>query len=154
MEKSFELKSVKIYPFGLECKYCIIEFDESGTEIETQHSVKDCRLIHSDLREIFDMALPIEAEAIIGIDANEMMVGLEVTGVSFSGKGENIGVCLNGIILGKFGPVKFKTPRIKYKVSDTDVAVNLTHWAESLTKEVYAYLFEEKTAEVKIFGEE
>lgn len=158
MEKTFELKSFKIGVCGVDCKYRQSVTDEDGIITENEYHVKVSRPIHSDLRNLFEVNLrDITAnvfnntEDIAAIELGESRIF--PTGVVFAGKNDNEGLSILGERRTKFGDVVFKTPRIKFKTSDTDVAAKLTVFAELIKSEVYAYLFMGKTEELSTFGE-
>lgn len=154
MEKTFELKSFKIGLFGVDCKYKIAETDDENIVTENEYHVKVSRPIHSDLETLFSKDLADVVANIFGVtDAENGTFHIVPTGVSFAGKNDNIGISILGEYQTKFGRVVFKTPRIKYKTSETDVAVKLTLFADRIVSESYAYLFENKTTEMAIFGE-
>lgn len=158
MEKTFELKSFKIGLFGVDCKYKISETDDENIVTENEYHVKVSRPIHPDLETLFSKDLTDVVANIFGAtdnvtDAENRTSPIVPTGVSFAGKNDNIGISILGEYQTKFGRVVFKTPRIKYKTSETDVAVKLTLFADRIVSESYAYLFENKTMEMDIFGE-
>lgn len=157
MEKTFELKMFKIGT-GVDCKYRVSETDDDGVVTEQEFHVKVSKPIHPDLRHLFDFDL---AEIVAGIlDNTEYSAALQtgnfpidVTGISFAGKNDNIGISILGERRTRYGRVTFKTPRIKYKTGDSDVCAKLTVFADAIVSEVYAYLFENKTEEMDVFGE-
>ena len=158
MEKTFELKSFKISLFGVDCKYKIAETDEENVTTENEYHVKVSRPIHSDLEDLFSKDLSDIVANIL--DTTDDMAAIELgnsrivpTGIFFAGKNDNIGIAIFGERQTKFGRVTFKTPRIKYKISQTDVAAKLTVFSERIVNEAYEYLFNNKTAELSEFGE-
>lgn len=156
MEKEFELKMLKIGPFGVDCKYRICETDDENVRTENEYHVKVSRPIHPDLTALFAVDL---TDILAGILDNtqysaELVNGncsIEPTGIVFAGKNDNIGISILGNIETKFGRIAFKTPRIKYQTSESDVAVKMTVFAEKIVEETHAYLFENKTAELEVF---
>lgn len=147
MEKTFELKSFKLGGMGVDCKYTVSETDDDNVTTEQEYHVKVTRPVHPDLRKLFDEDLTAIAREILGIEA------VEPTGISFAGRNDNIGVAISGKIYTKFGDVTFKTPRIKYMITESEVAAKLTVFADAIVDEANAYLFENKTAELEVFGE-
>ena len=157
MEKTFELKTFKLGMFGVDCKYRICETDDDGVNTENDYHVKVSRPIHPDLENLFSKDLTAIVANIL--DNTEYFAELEnglshivPTGITFAGQNDNIGISVIGTIRTKFGLVTFKTPRIKYKTSDSGVAAELTVFADRIIEESHAYLFENKTAEMEIFG--
>ena len=158
MEKTFELKMFKIGLFGADCKYKLSETDEEGTVTENEFHVKVSRPIHPDLTGLFEKDLRDIVANIIGTtdDISAIELGnstITPTGIAFAGKNENIGISIFGERQTKFGRVVFKTPRIKYKTSESEVAAKLTVFADKIVNEAHEYLFENKTAEMSVFGE-
>lgn len=158
MEKTFELKMFKIGMFGVDCKYRISETDDDGVVTENDYHVKVSRPTHPDLDNLFSKDL-VEIVANI-FDTTDDLAAFETgtsrivpTGVLFAGKNDNIGISIIGERQTKFGKVTFKTPRIKYKTSDSDVAAKLTVFADKIVDEAHEYLFENKTSEMGVFGE-
>lgn len=157
MEKTFELKNLKWDGAFVDCKYKLTQVDDDGVSETTDYHVKLTKHIHTDLEKLFEDLRVIVA----GILDNRQFIAEVIEGhsnifpdtVSFAGQNDNIGIVISGVIATKFGPVKFKTPRIKYKTSDSEVAAKLTVFADAFVNEVYAYLFEDKVAELSVFGE-
>lgn len=150
MEKTFELKAIKIDLFGVDCKYRTSETDDENLTVEQEYHVKVSRPIHPDLRKLFEDDLTVIAERILNIPDSPKIVP---TGVSFAGKNDNVGLSIIGELQTGFGRVTFKTPRIKYKTGTSDVCARLTVFADAIVSEANAYLFEGKTAEMEVFGE-
>lgn len=147
MEKTFELKALKIGMFGVECKYRLSETDDENIVTENEYHVKVSRPIHPDMEALFSGELSEIASRILGVEK------AEPTGIAFAGKNDNIGISIIGRIPSAFGDVTFKTPRIKYLISESDVAALFTVFADKIVDETHAYLFEGKTAELEVFGE-
>ena len=144
--------------FGADCKYKLSETDDDGTVTENEYHVKVSRPLHPDLTELFEHDLRAITSEILGTtdDISAIELGNSTicpTGIAFAGKNDNIGISIFGERQTKFGRVVFKTPRIKYKTSETDVAAKLTVFADKIVNEAHAYLFENKTAEMAVFGE-
>lgn len=158
MEKTFELKTLKIGLFGVDCKYRISETADDGTVTENEFHVKVSKPIHPDFEALF--AKDLTAIVTDVFDNTEYAAELEMgvakikpVAVSFAGQNDNIGISIAGVIETKFGRITFKTPRIKYKTSESDIAAKLTVFADNIVSEAHAYLFEDKTAEMAVFGE-
>jgi len=158
MEKTFELKTFKLEMFGVDCKYRLCETYDDGTTTENEYHVKVSRPIHPDLealftRELTDIVCDVFDNTEFSAQRELGRSPITPTGVTFAGKKDNIGISILGNIETKFGRVTFKTPRIKYKTSESNAAVKMTVWADKIVNEAYAYLFENKTAEMEVFGE-
>lgn len=157
MEKTFELKNLKWDGAFVDCKYKLTQVDDDGVSETTDYHVKLTKHAHSDLVNLFAGLQEIIADILDNTqyiaEVVEGKSNIMPNAVSFAGQNDNIGIVISGVIATKFGPVKFKTPRIKYKTSDSEVAAKLTVFADAFVNEVYAYLFEDKVAELSVFGE-
>lgn len=149
MEKTFELKAIQL-GLPVDCKYIASETTDDNIKSENEYHVKVSRLIHDDLQDLFDNDLAAIVCDILTVTSEYPVIP---TGITFAGKNDNIGIRITGDIVTTFGRVKFKTPRIKYKIGETKVDAQLTILADKLINEVYAYLFENKMAEMEVFGE-
>ena len=157
MEKTFELKTLKLTAFGADCKYKIVKTDDDGVVTENDYHVKVSSPLHPDLTNLFSQDLTKILAEIIGTpsdiaDVEFQQTTLSPDGITFAGKNDNIGISIQGVRSTKFGKIKFKTPRIRYKTSETDVAALLTVFAEKVVNETYAYLFQGKVAQMEVFG--
>lgn len=156
MEKTFELKTFKRGVFGVDCKYIESTTEDDGTTTTNEFHIKASRPTHPDLDALFNSDLPCIIAKLFGekwpMDNATAMDTFECTGISFSGKDDNIGIVIDGKInLSAFQQIKFKTPRMKYKLSDAEAAAMLTVFADKVVEEVHAYLFEGKSDEMEVF---
>ena len=159
MEKTFELKNLKLTMFGgVDCKYQISETSDEGVTTENDYHVKVSRQIHPDLENLFAKDLTDIVAHIL--DNTQYMTDEELgikeiypTAISFAGKNDNIGISIAGFIQTECGRVTFKTPRIKYLIGESDISAKLTVFADKVVEETHAYLFDNKTAELEVFGE-
>ena len=149
MEKTFELKAIELAT-AVDCKYIASETSDDNITSENEYHVKVARPIHLDLRDLFEKDLTRIVCAVLNVTEDYPVIP---TGVSFAGKNDNVGIRISGTIATAFGYVKFKTPRIKYKTGETKVDAELTIWVDKLISEVYAFLFDNKMAEMEVFGE-
>ena len=138
---------MNLIPFGVDVKYVITEKADDGIVSRNEYHVKKSNPIHGDLSKLMKDLTEI-AKKIIKIDNTILALCF-----SFSGKDDNIGIVIKGFFESKFGRVKFAIPRIKFKTSESEEAARLTVFADAVVAEVYAYLFENKTADMGIFGE-
>ena len=156
MEKRFELKSFKVDAFGIvDCKYRIVVTDDDGITTEHEHHVKESRPIHPDLDRLFSQDLFAIAADIFG-ETEESAADdrrIDVRGIVFAGKNDNIGISIQGLYHTAVGGVAFKTPRIKYLIGESDVCVKLTDFAAKIVTEAQSYLFDGKGPELGVFGE-
>lgn len=159
MEQTFELKSLKIGFFGgVDCKYRVSETNDDNVTTEQDYHVKVTRPIHPDLEALFAKDLTAIVAEIFDntqdMAETELNIGISrvvPTAISFAGKNDNIGISIMGYRATAFGHVTFKTPRIKYKNSASDVCAKLTVFADAIVNEAHAYLFENKSADIEVF---
>ena len=117
----------------VDCKYIAIHEDENGIITESEHRLIDTRIPRQAFCECFEAFSEI-AGRVLGLDTHA------VEEVRFSGKDDNEGLMLKGIIETGFGRGRFSTPRVKYLASDSVVASDLTTEISRLYDEVKRYL--------------
>ncbi len=152
MEKTFELKKLKLGLLGVDCQYQLSETDDDGIVTEKEYHVKDSRPIHSALRALFEKDLT-EIVAMIFDVSDERAKSICPIGISFAGKNDNIGIAISGNIETGVGRVAFKVPRIKYLTGVSDLCAKLTVFADAIVNEAHEYLFENKSEDMPVFGE-
>ena len=175
-EKSFALSKVKlIKDGGLDVHYEVTETvgNESYTNKYHVESAKD---IHPDLRACFERLRPIMGR-IFNITsflsfmetpeikatkaqkdaareyADEMLKNIEVRGVSFSGQDDNVGVVLTGLFtVSNNQKTAINSPRLKFNTETFGFEEVLEETAGDIEREVYAFLFKGKKAQLELFG--
>jgi hypothetical protein len=175
-EKSFALSKVKlIKDGGLDVHYEVTETvgNESYTNKYHVESAKD---IHPDLRACFERLRPIMGR-IFNITsflsfmetpetkatkaqkdaareyADEMLRNIEVRGVSFSGQDDNVGVVLTGLFaVSNNQKTAINSPRLKFNTETFGFEEELEEIAGDIEREVYAFLFKGKKAQLELFG--
>lgn len=175
-EKSFALSKVKlIKDGGLDVHYEVTETvgNESYTNKYHVESAKD---IHPDLRACFERLRPIMGR-IFNITsflsfmetpetkatkaqkdaareyADEMLRNIEVRGVSFSGQDDNVGVVLTGLFaVSNNQKTAINSPRLKFNTETFGFEEELDEIAGDIEREVYAFLFKGKKAQLELFG--
>jgi hypothetical protein len=175
-EKSFALSKVKlIKDGGLDVHYEVTETvgNESYTNKYHVESAKD---IHPDLRACFERLRPIMGR-IFNITsflsfmetpetkatkaqkdaareyADEMLKNIEVRGVSFSGQDDNVGVVLTGLFtVSNNQKTAINSPRLKFNTETFGFEEELEETAGDIEREVYAFLFKGKKAQLELFG--
>ena len=86
--------------------------------------------------------------------ADELLSKIEVRGVAWSGTGDNTGVVITSVFETPNGlKTCINTPRIKMATISFGFEEELEIIVESIKKEVYAYLFKGKQAQMSLFGE-
>ena len=175
-EKAFALSKVKlIKDGGLDVHYEVTETvgNESYTNKYHVESAKD---IHPDLRACFERLRPIMGR-IFNITsflsfmetpetkatkaqkdaareyADEMLRNIEVRGVSFSGQDDNVGVVLTGLFtVSNNQKTAINSPRLKFNTETCGFEEELEEIAGDIEREVYAFLFKGKKAQLELFG--
>ena len=177
-EKNFNLSKVKILPNGgLQAEYQISEIvneelsiaDFTATHNRDLHPdllglFKDLRTIVArvfnitsflSLLESDDMKLNAAAKAKARSYADELISKINVRGVSWSGSDENIGVVITAVYETPNGlKTCINTPRIKLAQISFGFEEELETILDSIRKEVFAFLFNGKQAQLSLFGEQ
>lgn len=177
-EKNFNLSKVKILPNGgLQAEYQISEIvndelsiaDFTATHNRDLHPdllglFKDLRTIVArvfnitsflSLLESDDMKLSAAAKAKARSYADELVSKIKVRGVSWSGSDENIGVVITAVYETPNGlKTCINTPRIKLAQISFGFEEELETILDSIRKEVFAFLFNGKQAQLSLFGDQ
>lgn len=143
--EQFHLSGVELWKFGgLTAVYSMTDSEGSS-----DYKVTLTKSIHPDLSAIF-AALRNRAEFSLGFPAQEVNEDerylVNVIGVKVN-SGTNPTFVISAIIDGPVGNYKTKTPKLSIKEDDQPMI-------DRLEDEVYAYLFEGKSAQLSIFGDE
>lgn len=135
---TFHLLSAELDPMGgLTASYTICPADEV-----VEFKAKSIVLTHPDLRDLFEQ-LRKRVTFLLGFPEEAAEV-VYCKGITYPGDGK---VIFHARVIGPEGDYKVKTPKVRIKEDETALL-------ESIDKEVYAYLFEHKNAELSIFGSE
>lgn len=175
-EKAFALSKVKtLKGGGLDVHYEVTETigNESYTNKYHVESAKD---IHPDLWNCFGRLRPImgrifnitsflsmvetpdfkatKKQSELSRDfADEMLKNIEVRGVSFSGQDDNVGVVLTGLFtVSNNQKTAINSPRLKFNTETFGFEEELEAIVADIENEVYAFLFKDKKAQLKLFG--
>ena len=147
----FELQSFKIEPLNVDCRYRTAETDDMGVTVENDYHVKISRIIHPDLSRYFDDELKRIAGRMLTGKYGEPELNIVPNGIYFCGKEERKGVAISGEIVTGYGGSKFRTPRVRYLISDSPVSAELTAVLPQLIEEIRLYIIDGKTAELDGF---
>lgn len=177
-EKDFNLSKVKLLPKGgIQAEYQVTQV--VGGEPSVLDRNETCsRDVHPDMTKMFqdlriivtrvfnitsfltllesdEMKLPESKKMIARNYADELISKIEVRGVSWSGSDENTGVIITAVFETPNGlKTCINTPRIKMAQISFGFEEELETIVEAIKKEVYAYLFKGKQAQLSLFGEE
>ena len=177
-EKDFNLSKVKLLPKGgIQAEYQVTQV--VGGEPSVLDRNETCsRDVHPDMTQMFqdlrmivarvfnitsfltlfesdEMKLPESKKMIARNYADELISKIEVRGVSWSGSDENTGVIITAVFETPNGlKTCINTPRIKMAQISFGFEEELETIVEAIKKEVYAYLFKGKQAQLSLFGEE
>ena len=177
IEKDFNLSKVKLLPKGgIQAEYQVTQI--VGGEPSVLDRNETCsRDVHPDMTKMFqdlriivarvfnitsfltlmesdEMKLPESKKMIARNYADELISKIEVRGVSWSGSDENTGVIITAVFETPNGlKTCINTPRIKMAQISFGFEEELETIVEAIKKEVYAYLFKGKQAQLSLFGE-
>lgn len=175
-EKSFSLEKVKLLNNGgLSACYEVTEI--KGGSVYTNHYTVDNGMdIHPDLANLLKDLRPIVARvfnitsflSFIEDEANktpariqeqarafaeELIENIEVRGISYSGKDDNVGVVITAVYTTGNGlKTCINTPRLKMATISFGFEEELEEIVGKVEREVYAYLFDGKQAQLSLFG--
>ena len=174
--KDFQLEKVKLVNKGGICAHYDVTEVVGGTSYTNQYVVDNGMDIHPDLAGLFEDLRPIVAR-VFNINsflsfvedpankipakiqeqargfAGELLNNIEVRGVSFSGKDDNVGVVITAVYTTANGlKTCINTPRIKMATISFGFEEELEEIVGKIEREVYAYLFDGKQAQLSLFG--
>ena len=177
-EKKFNLSKVKLnHNGGLQADYQVTEI-VGGEPSVTDYHANVSRDIHPDLRGLFEdlrpivarvfnitsfltfldsdeMKLPESKKMMARAFADELIEKIDVRGVSWSGADDNTGVVITAVFETPNGlKTCIKTPRIKMATISFGFEEELEKIVDAIKKEVYQFLFNEKQAQLYLFGEQ
>ena len=175
-EKDFNLSKVKLLPKGgIQAEYQVTQtVDGENSLIDRNETCT--RDVHPDLLGLFDdlrnivgrvfnitsfltlfdtdeMKLTDAKKMIASKFADELLGKIEVRGISWSGTDDNVGVIITSVFETPNGlKTCINTPRIKMAQISFGFEEELEKIVEEVKKEVYAYLFKGKQAQMSLFG--
>ena len=175
-EKDFNLSKVKLLPKGgIQAEYQVTQtVDGENSLIDRNETCT--RDVHPDLLGLFDdlrnivgrvfnitsfltlfdtdeMKLTDAKKMIARKFADELLGKIEVRGISWSGTDDNVGVIITSVFETPNGlKTCINTPRIKMAQISFGFEEELEKIVEEVKKEVYAYLFKGKQAQLSLFG--
>lgn len=176
-ESAFSLDKVKtIAGGGLDVTFKVDE--ACGAEVYTEdYHLTSGKEIHPDLRKLLDALRPIMARVyhlsffrslldtpdfkatkaqkeLAETAYKEVEQCIEVSGVSLSGKGENVGVVISGKFKADTNQIMaINTHRIDLAATKYGFEEQLQEIVGKIETEVYAFLFKNKKAQLEIFDE-
>ena len=174
--KDFQLEKVKLVNNGGICAHYDVTEVVGGTSYTNHYVVDNGMDVHPDLAGLFEDLRPIVAR-VFNINsflsfvedpankipakiqeqarafAGELLNNIEVRGVSFSGKDDNVGVVITAVYTTANGlKTCINTPRIKMTTISFGFEEELEEIVGKIEREVYAYLFDGKQAQLSLFG--
>lgn len=176
-EKDFNLSKVKLLPKGgIQAEYQVTQIVDGETSLIDRNETctrdvhPDLLAMFADLRTIVarvfnitsfltllesdEMKLPESKKMLARNFADELLSKIEVRGVAWSGTGDNTGVVITSVFETPNGlKTSINTPRIKMATISFGFEEELETIVESIKKEVYAYLFKGKQAQMSLFGD-
>lgn len=161
--KNFSITKVKeCKNGGLDVHYEVIE--RNDTEVYTNKYHIECsKDIHPDLKECFNRIRPMMAQVVNYVATDDeqtkdvvetiLAESLEVRGISLSGKHDAVGVVIAcNLITNTFMKIPINSPRIKLSSMVYGFEEELNDIIPEIEDEVYKFLFEDKHAELEVFG--
>ena len=176
-EKDFNLSKVKLLPKGgIQAEYQVTQIVDGETSLIDRNETctrdvhPDLLAMFTDLRTIVarvfnitsfltllesdEMKLPESKKMLARNFADELIQKIEVRGVAWSGSDDNVGVVITSVFETPNGlKTCINTPRIKLAQISFGFEEELEMIADAIKKEVYAYLFRGKQAQLSLFGE-
>ena len=174
--KDFQLEKVKLVNNGGICAHYDVTEVVGGTSYTNHYVVDNGMDVHPDLAGLFEDLRPIVAR-VFNINsflsfiedpankipakiqeqargfAGELLNNIEVRGVSFSGKDDNVGVVITAVYTTANGlKTCINTPRLKMATISFGFEEELEEIVGKIEREVYAYLFDGKQAQMSLFG--
>ena len=175
-EQSFKLSKVQLKDNGcIKVNYEICE-SVGGIEYTNKYKIESSKEIHPDMKHLFSCLVDVladtcnayklvdtvslskfeateEQKAIAREETEATTEGITVKSVTLSGKDDNVGCIISGEMEVKHGlKVTLITPRLKYNEEIFGFEHELGTILTALQKEIYAYLFQGKQAELEVFG--
>ena len=176
-EKSFNLSKVKVISGGgLDVTFQVEEVIGAEVYLENYH-LASSKEIHPDLKKLFDSLKPIMARIYnlsffrsllktpdfkatkkqkdLAEEAfSEIMNRITITGVSLSGKDDNVGVILTGTFTADSNQkMAINSHRMKFSDSRYGFEEEMEEIIGEIEREVYAFLFKNKKAQLTLFDE-
>lgn len=177
-ENAFSLSKVKVISGGgLDVHFEVEEACGAEFYRENYH-LASSKEIHPDLKALFARLKPIMArvyhltffrtlmdttefkatkkqQELAEDSFREILDKIEVTGISLSGKYENVGVVLTGVFVADTNQkMAINTHRMKLKEIKYGFEEELEEMVGSIEREVYAFLFRGKKAQLELFDEQ
>lgn len=176
-ENAFLLSKVKVISGGgLDVHFEVEEVCGAEVYRETYH-LSSSKEIHPDLKKLFDQLKPIMARVYhlsffrslmetpdfkatkkqqeLAEEAfKEVLVKLDVTGISLSGKDDNVGVVLTGTFTADSNQkMAINSHRMKFKDERYGFEEEMERIIGEIESEVYQFLFKNQKAQLELFDE-
>lgn len=176
-ESSFKLSKVQLQGNGsVKVNYEICE-SVGDVEYTNKYKIESTKEIHPDMKHLFDCLVDVladtcnvyklvdtvclskfeateEQKAIAREETEATTERITVKSVTLSGKDDNVGCIISGEMEVKGGlKATVISPRLKYNEEIFGFEHELGTVLTELQKEIYAYLFQGKHAELEVFGD-
>ena len=177
-ESSFKLSKVQLQGNGsIKVNYEICE-SVGDVEYTNKYKIESTKEIHPDMKHLFDCLVDVladtcnvyklvdtvclskfeateEQKAIAREETEATTERITVKSVTLSGKDDNVGCIISGEMEVKHGlKATVITPRRKYNEEIFGFEHELGTMLMSLQKEIYAYLFQGRKAELEVLGDD
>ncbi len=175
-EQSFKLSKVQLQGNGsIKVNYEICE-SVGGVEYTNRYKIESTKEIHPDMKYLLARLVDVladtcnvyklvdtvclpkfeateEQRAIAREELEAITEGITVKSVTLSGKDDNVGCIISGEIEIRHGlKATLISPRLKYNEEIFGFEHELGTMLTALQKEIYAYLFKGKHAQLELFG--
>lgn len=177
-EQSFKFSKVQLKDNGcIKVNYEICE-SVGGIEYTNKHKIESTKEIHPDMKYLFDCLVDVladtcnvyklvdtvclskfkateEQKAIAREETEATTERITVKSITISGKDDNVGCIISGEMNVEHGlKATVITPRLKYNKEIFGFEHGLGDVLTALQKEIYAFLFQGKQAELDVFGDD
>ncbi len=177
-ESGFKLTKVQLQGNGsVKVNYEICE-SVGGIEYTNKYKIESTKEIHPDMKHLFACLVDVladtcnvyklvdtvclskfeatdEQKAIAREELEAIIEEMAVKSVTLSGKDDNAGCLISGEMEIKHGlKATLISPRLKYNEGIFGFESELQSVLTALQKEIYAYLFQGKHAELEVFGDD
>lgn len=175
-EQSFKFSKVQLKDNGcIKVNYEICE-NVGGIEYTNKYKIESTKEIHPDMKHLFACLIDVladtcnvyrfedaiylpkfkateEQKTIAKEETEAATEGITVKSVTLSGEDDNAGCIISGEMEVKHGlRATVITPRLKYNEEIFGFEHELGDVLTALQREIYAYLFQGKKAELEVFG--
>ena len=135
---------------GVKIRYEIVEHDGDITYTE-KFNIESSKLVHPDLLELLSGLRYIVGKMFHVTDESDAEQFIDVTGVSFSGTADKVGVIIYARITSDNGAcINVSTPRIILKCDTMGFEKELGEICRRIQEEAYKFIFENNVTPLEV----